>query len=131
MITRVEGKDWIVLQSEGHKYNIQSGQVLHWADSFCFHMVEGKESEIVPCCEDFPVYVNAPISHQISIKSYIGQPIFNEDGSIFGTLFAIDSEPNADDITQNIDLIELLGDLLSKFLQAELRGSKHLYTSRN
>ncbi|MEK5768252.1 sensor domain-containing diguanylate cyclase [Acinetobacter schindleri] len=126
MITRVEGKNWIVLQSEDHQYGIQSGQVLQWADSFCFHMVEGKGPKIAPCCEDIPLYANAPISQQIPIKSYIGQPIFNEDGSLFGTLCAIDSKPKSNEITKDIDLIELLGDLLSKVLQAELRGSKYL-----
>jgi diguanylate cyclase (GGDEF)-like protein len=126
MITRVDGKDWIVLQSEDHGYGIQSGQVLHWADSFCFHMVEGKGPQIAPCCDDIPLYSNAPISQQLPIKSYIGQPILNEDGSLFGTLCAIDSQPKPKEITQDINIIELLGMLLSKLLQAELRGSKHL-----
>lgn len=126
MITRVDGKDWIVLQSEDHGYGIQSGQVFRWADSFCFHMVEGKGPKIAPCCEDIPLYASAPISQQIPIKSYIGQPIFNEDGSLFGTLCAIDSQTKPKEITKDIDIIELLGNLLSKVLQAELRGSRHL-----
>ena len=31
MITPTEGKDWIVLQSEDHGYDIKPGQVFRWA----------------------------------------------------------------------------------------------------
>lgn len=35
MVTRTEGDDWIVLQSEDHGYNVKAGKVFKWADSFC------------------------------------------------------------------------------------------------
>lgn len=71
------------------------------------------------------MYSSAPISQQVSIKSYIGQPILNEDGSLFGTLCAIDPHPKPETIVQDIEIIELLGNLLSKILQAELRQNEH------
>jgi len=125
MITRVEGKDWIVLQSEDHGYDVKPGQVFKWADSFCSHMVKGNAPKIAPRSEDIPLYSSAPISQQVSIKSYIGQPILNEDGSLFGTLCAIDPHPKPETIVQDIEIIELLGNLLSKILQAELRQNQH------
>ncbi|WP_425919372.1 sensor domain-containing diguanylate cyclase [Acinetobacter sp. TSRC1-2] len=127
MITRVEGKDWIVLQSEDHGYDVKPGQVFQWADSFCSHMVKGDAPKISPRCEDIPLYATAPISQQVSIKSYIGQPILNEDGSLFGTLCAIDPHPKSETITQDIAIIELLGNLLSKILQAELRQNQQVH----
>lgn len=126
MITRVEGKDWIVLQSEDHGYGVQPGQVFKWADSFCSHMVKGKAPKIAPRCEDIPLYATAPITQQVSIKSYIGQPILNEDGSLFGTLCGIDPNTKPESIVQDIEVIELLGSLLSKILQAELRQNKQV-----
>lgn len=126
MITRVSGKDWIVLQTEDHGYDIQSGQVLKWADSFCSHMVKGNAPKIAPRCEDIPLYATAPIGKQISIKSYIGHPILNEDGSLFGTLCAIDPQPKNEAIIQDIEIIELLGNLLSKILQVELRQNQQV-----
>ena len=126
MITRVEGKDWIVLQSEDHGYGVKPGQVFQWADSFCSHMVKGKAPKIAPRCEDIPLYATAPISQQVKIKSYIGQPILNEDGSLFGTLCAIDPHPQSETITQDLEIIELLGNLLSKILQAELRQNQQV-----
>lgn len=121
MITRTEGDDWIVLQSEDNGYNVQPGQVFRWADSFCSHMVQGKAPRIAPRSEDIPLYVNAPIGKQVDIKAYIGQPLTKEDGSLFGTLCAIDPKPQSDAITKEAGLIDLLGQMLSYILQGELR----------
>lgn len=126
MITRVEGQDWIVLQSEDHGYDVYPGQVLQWADSFCLHMVAGKAPKIAPRSEDIPLYATAPINQQLIIKSYIGQPLLNEDGSLFGTLCAIDPEPKSDAIIQDMALVELCGNLLSSILQAELRQHEQI-----
>ena len=121
MITRVEGLDWIVLQTEDYGYGVQPRQVFQWADSFCFHMVAGKAPRIAPRSEVIPLYATAPINQQVCIKSYIGQPLVKEDGSLFGTLCAIDPEIKSEAIVQDMQLVELLGQLLSSILQAELR----------
>lgn len=121
MITRTEGDDWIVLQSEDNGYNVQPGQVFRWADSFCSHMVQGKAPRIAPRSEDVQLYVNAPIGKQVEIKAYIGQPLTKEDGSLFGTLCAIDPQPQSEAIMKEAGLIDLLGQMLSYILQGELR----------
>ena len=126
MITRVEAKDWIVLQSEDHGYDVKPGQVFQWADSFCSHMVAGNGPKIAPRSEDIPLYATAPINQQVSIKSYIGQPLFHEDGSLFGTLCAIDPQTKSEAIIQEVELIELFGNLLSNILQAELRQNEQI-----
>lgn len=126
MVTRVEGKNWIVLQSEDHGYDIAAGQVFKWADSFCFHMVKGNGPRISPRCEDIPLYATATIAQKLNIQSYIGQPILNEDGSLFGTLCAIDPNTKSELILEDVDLLELLGSLLSKVLQAELAQNRHV-----
>lgn len=124
MITRVEGADWIVLQAQNEKYNIKGGEVFHWADSFCYQMVQGKAPNIAPCSNDILLYAAAPINQNLLIKSYIGQALFNEDGSVFGTICAIDTEIKSDDILKHAPLIELLASLLSSILQSELRGNQ-------
>lgn len=124
MITRVENDDWIILQAENQKYDIKPGEVFGWADSFCYHMVQGKTPKIAPCSNEIELYSKAPINNKLSIKSYIGEPLFNEDGSIFGTICAIDDKPHSEDILKDAALISLLGSLLSSILQSELRENK-------
>lgn len=61
MVTRTEGKDWIVLQSEDHGYGVEAGHVFQWADSFCSEMIKGNGPRIAPDSDDVPAYVAAPI----------------------------------------------------------------------
>lgn len=124
MITRVENEDWVVLQSENEKYEIKQGDVFRWVDSFCYHMVQGKAPKIAPCSNDIELYANAPINKKMVIKSYIGEPLLNEDGSVFGTICAIDNEEKSDEILKDAAIVELLGSLLSNILQGELRENR-------
>lgn len=121
MITRTEGNDWIVLLSEDQGYNVKPGQVFHWADSFCSRMVEHKAPRIVPRSADVQLYTDAPINNLVSIKSYIGEPLLKEDGSLFGTLCAIDPEPQPDELLDDAPLFNLMAQILSYILQSELR----------
>ena len=126
MITRVEDKDWIVLQSEDYAYDVKPGHVFCWEDSFCSHMVKGKAPRIAPRSEEIPLYANAPIAQQVPIKAYIGQPLYHEDGSIFGTICAVDPQPQPKSLLDEAPLIEQMAALLSYILQAELRASAQL-----
>ena len=126
MITRVEDKDWIVLQSEDYAYDVKPGHVFCWEDSFCSHMVKGKAPRIAPRSEEIPLYANAPIAQQVPIKAYIGQPLYHEDGSIFGTICAVDSQPQPKSLLEEAPFIEQMAALLSHILQAELRASAQL-----
>ena len=67
-----------------------------------------------------------PLTNKSGIKSYIGQPLFHEDGSLFGTLCAIDPQTKSEAIIQEVELIELFGNLLSNILQAELRQNEQI-----
>lgn len=121
MVTRTEGDDWIVLQSEDHGYGIQPGMVFLWAHSFCREMVQGHGPRIAPDAQAVPAYRNAPIAQQIPIQAYVGVPLTQADGSLFGTLCGIDPARQPASLLQEQGLIELLGNLLSGLLQAELR----------
>ncbi|NHC04222.1 sensor domain-containing diguanylate cyclase [Acinetobacter sp. 187] len=124
MITRVENDNWIILQSENEKYDIQQGQVFRWSDSYCYHMVQGKTPKIAPCSNNIEVYANASINQHLEIQSYIGEPLLNEDGSVFGSICGIDTEVKSDDLIKDAPILELLGSLLSTILQSELRENQ-------
>ena len=126
MITRTEGNDWIVLQTENAGYQICSGDVFNWADSYCFRMLEQGAPKIAPSAHKIDLYKNASINQIFDIQAYIGQPIVQKDGSLFGTLCAIDPKPQSEDINQLADLVELLGKLLSNILQAELSEQEQI-----
>ena len=121
MVTRTEGNDWITLQVEDHGYNIKEGSVFCWSDSFCSRMVKGRGPCIAPKVSAIPAYIEAPIGRKVSIGAYIGIPIVLSDGSLFGTLCAIDPNSKPDTITEELPTIELLANLLSTILEHELK----------
>jgi diguanylate cyclase (GGDEF)-like protein len=57
----------------------------------------------------------------VSIGAYIGIPIVLSDGSLFGTLCAIDPDPKSEQIQYYLPTIELLAKLLSTILENELK----------
>ncbi|MBD2655107.1 MULTISPECIES: diguanylate cyclase domain-containing protein [Synechocystis] len=128
MITRTELDDWIVLQAEDHGYGVQKGDVFHWPDSFCSRMVRGEGPHIAPQSDLVEVYRNAPIAQQVPIGAYVGVPITYGNGALFGTLCAIDPQPQPDNLADELPLVELIAKLLSTildfFLKAEMASRR-------
>lgn len=121
MVTRTEGDDWVVLHTENHGYDVPEGSVLKWADSFCSRMVRGEGPRIAPASDDVPAYAAAPVGQQVPIGAYAGVPLSRPDGSLFGTLCAIDPQPRPDAIADELPLVELIARLLSRVLESDRR----------
>lgn len=124
MVTRTEGNDWIVLSAEDHGYDVDVGTVFRWSDSFCSRMVEGQGPQIAPDTKGVESYAMAPIAEQVPIGAYIGLPLTLEDGSLFGTMCAIDPLPQPDTITAELPLLQTMARLLVTILDAELKAVK-------
>ena len=122
MVTRTEGDDWIVLHSEDHGYGVKPGAVFQWADSFCSEMVKGNGPRMAPDSGLFQSYRDAPIGRQVPIQAYVGVPLHNSDGSLFGTLCAIDPDRQPHALEQELPMVELLASLLSTLLQWEMKA---------
>lgn len=123
MVTRTIDNDWIVLKSADRSYDVSDGDVLAWSDSFCSRMVRGDGPNIAPKAADIPAYVDAPIGQQIPIGAYVGFPLMR-DGELYGTLCAIDPEPQSEELAADTGLIELISGLLSTILDAEMANSR-------
>jgi diguanylate cyclase len=121
MLTRVEGDDWIVLQSNDHGYGVRPGRVFRWADSLCHQMAKGDGPRVAPDTTAVPAYAAAPIGREMRIGAYIGVPLTNSDGSLFGTLCGVDPRRQPSKILNERELIELLASLLSSIIHSELK----------
>lgn len=88
-------------------------------------MVQGLGPCIAPQSEHIPAYANAPIGKQVKIGAYVGVPISDGDGSLFGTLCAIDPKTKSESLHTELPLVELLGRLLSCVLASELKGAEN------
>ena len=122
MVTRTEGDDWIVLQSEDHGYGVKQEDIFKWSDSFCSRMVTGSGPRIAPCSASIPAYREAPIGRKVKIGAYVGVPLTYGDGRLFGTLCGIDPNPQPKAIETELPLVELFASLLSALLHSELQA---------
>jgi diguanylate cyclase (GGDEF)-like protein len=62
----------------------------------------------------------------VKIGAYVGVPLTQGDGNLFGTLCGIDPEVQPDAIAAELPMVELLGALLSSILKAELDATAAL-----
>lgn len=123
MLTRTEGDDRIVLTVEESGSSTKPGDVSRWSDSLCFRMANGLGPRVAPRAQEIEAYATAPITSQLQIGAYVGVPIRRQDGSLFGTLCAIDPQPQSDSIRNDQPLLELLADLLGSLLNTELAAT--------
>lgn len=120
MVTRVSGPDWVVLRVLGEGYPVGDRDVFRWSDSMCSRMVRGEGPRVAPSVQAVQAYAAAPIGTLVQIGGYIGIPLTGGDGTLLGTLCAIDPAPLPDRARAMQDMLELQARLLASLLDLEL-----------
>ena len=100
-----------MLDTVGNRYPVEPGTVLVWSERFCSRLIAGEGPMLAPDVKDVPAYSNAPIQKRHRIQSYVGMPIHRSDGSLFGTMCAIDPGPTPD-LGKYQPLVELMARML-------------------
>lgn len=126
MMTRRVDEDWIVLRNEDDGYGVESGDIFVWSDSFCSRMVRGEGPLIAPNASEVPVYLEAPIGKKVDIGAYVGMPICDSDGELFGTLCAIDPDIKDEQLLAEEEYILQEARMLATILHLERQsGDRH------
>jgi diguanylate cyclase (GGDEF)-like protein len=120
MVSRADNEDWVVLAAEDHGYDVKQGDVFRWADTFCSRMVRGEGPRVAPRVHDVPAYAGLPFARQLPIGAYVGVPLCDAEGHLFGTLCGLNPNPMPASLVQEQSMVEVLGDMLSGLLSAEL-----------
>jgi|TARA_R100001143_G_scaffold62318_1_gene65299 diguanylate cyclase len=95
-LTRRRGEDWLLLNVCGEGYDLDQGDMLAWRDSICHRRVNDLGPLVCPDVTHEEAYRNAPITDQLSIRAYVGLPLRDHTGALFGTLCALSPEPRPD-----------------------------------
>ncbi len=120
MVSRADNEDWVVLTAEDHGYGVKEGDVFRWADTFCSRMVRGAGPRVAPRAADVPAYADLPFTRQLPIGAYVGVPLVDAQGQLFGTLCGLNPQPMPAAIVDEQPMVEVLADMLSGLLSAEL-----------
>jgi diguanylate cyclase (GGDEF)-like protein len=120
MVSRADNEDWVVLTAEDHAYGVKEGDVFRWADTFCSRMVRGDGPRVAPRAVDVPAYADLPFTRQLPIGAYVGVPLVDGAGQLFGTLCGLNPQPMPASLVDEQPMVEVLADMLSGLLSAEL-----------
>ncbi len=123
-VTRYDGVRQLYLEVRDDAYGLGPGGSHLWNDSFCINMVAGRAPRIAPDAMAVPEYASAGVAQQIDIGAYVGIPIVQADGELFGTLCGLDPAAQSDELMQHAPLLEILGMLLSTILDADLERTR-------
>jgi len=110
MITRTQGDRLIALQTHGT--GVAAGDSSPWSESLCKRMVDGR-------LPNFAGDLKA-LGQPSSFAAYIGFPLRQACGDLFGTLCAFASQPQPALPKLDEQLVELQARLLTALLQQEL-----------
>ncbi|WP_019593271.1 GGDEF domain-containing protein [Thioalkalivibrio sp. ALM2T] len=122
MLTRVESDDWVVLHTHGHAPRIRPGAAFSWQHSYCVHMNAGDGPNIAADARTVPAYASAPINDVATIGCYIGFPLYDADGELFGTLCGLHPDPMDSAIEHHEPVVRALAGSLGHLLRLSQRA---------
>ena len=121
MITRLRDDDLVILRARDDHYGLAQGHRLQWQKSYCVRMVELGAPCIATDAQHTPSYNDVPINSDLTTGAYIGLPLVDRDNQLFGTLCALDPNPQDPSLEQALPALQhearLIGFLLSNALQ--------------
>ncbi|GHG34166.1 GAF domain-containing sensor histidine kinase [Paracoccus aerius] len=119
-VARVNEQRWITCSVVDHLgFGLTPGDELVVESTLC-HEVRQQTAEIIindAHCDD--VYRDHHTPRTYGFRSYLSIPIFRVDGSFFGTLCALDPEPNRLNDIRILKMVRLFAQLIGDSLHAE------------
>jgi diguanylate cyclase (GGDEF)-like protein len=118
-VSRFDGERQIYVCVQDGAYGKTAGGSHAWSDSFCRHMITGSAPQIAPDAMAVPQYSAAGVAQVLSIGAYVGVPICDGDGSLFGTLCGMDPAIQSGELLDQAPLLHMLAALLGQTLHAD------------
>ena len=121
-VARVTADRWVACRTiDEVKFGLAEGDEIAIDATFCQTVRETFEIVIFNNAATDPVYQEHPIAVAFGIVSYASVPIYRADGSFFGTLCAIDTEPKDIKSPRAVAMLKMFADLIGRSLEAEER----------
>ncbi len=118
-IARVTDEQWITCTTKDDiSFGLNPGDELELETTICHEVRQKNEAVFIDHVKNDSVYCNHHTPRIYGIESYISVPIYRKDGSIFGTLCAIDPKPKKINTPEIRGMFRLFADLISFHLYA-------------
>jgi diguanylate cyclase len=121
MITDAQGESVIVLQTEGRRYRVAAGNVFPWAGPS--HAWDAAGQVMGSATPSREVYARGEAPKRLHVESADSRRLAPTDGGggRYGRLGVMDPGIGPEGVSQELELIEVIGGLLSALLAAEVQ----------
>lgn len=121
-VARVTEDRWVACRTVDEvNFGLAEGDEIEIQSTFCQSVRITSQKVLFNDVATDDVYGNHPIAAKFGIVSYASIPIHRSDGSFFGTLCAIDTEPRDVKNPRAVAMFEMFADLIGQSLETEER----------
>jgi signal transduction histidine kinase len=118
-VARVTEDRWICCAVRDEiQFGLAAGGELKVETTICHEIRQQGEPVVIDNVADSPVYVGHHTPAMYGFQSYISMPIVRSDGTMFGTLCAIDPRPARIDTPEIVGMFRLFAELIAFQLDA-------------
>ncbi len=119
-VARVTQDRWITCAvRDDIAFGLIPGSELDVKTTICDEIRDSREGVVIDHVAEDPAFCGHHTPLQYGFQSYISMPIIREDGSLFGTLCAIDPKPAKLNNPETIGMFKLFAKLIAAQLDAE------------
>jgi signal transduction histidine kinase len=119
-VARVTQDRWITCAAKDDiSFGLVPGSELDVKTTICDEIRDAREGVVIDHVAADPTFRTHHTPLQYGFQSYISMPIIREDGSVFGTLCAIDPKPAQLNNPETIGMFKLFAKLIAAQLDAE------------
>lgn len=121
-VARVTSDRWVACRTVDEiNFGLAAGDEIEIQSTFCQSVRQTSQKVLFNDVATDDVFGNHPIAKKFGIVSYASIPILRSNGSFFGTLCAIDTEPRDVKNPRAVAMFEMFADLIGQSLEAEER----------
>ena len=119
LVTKVEGEQWIPLAVRDSCYRFARGATFAWRSTPCLHMVAGEAPCVAGDAGAVPVFAGCGLQQHFGFAAYVGFPIHDGRGELFGTVCGFHPEPLTLDETALLPRLSAAAQVITTYLAHE------------
>lgn len=121
-VARVTADRWVACRTVDEvDFGLLAGDEIEIESTFCQSVRQTSEKVLFNDVETDEVYRGHPIATRFGIVSYASIPVRYSDGTFFGTLCAIDTEPRDVKNPRAVAMLEMFANIIGRSLETEER----------
>ncbi|MDB6178297.1 GAF domain-containing sensor histidine kinase [Paracoccus sp. Z330] len=118
-IARVTADRWVTCCAVDRlAFGLRPGDELRIDTTLCQDVEQSHQEIVIDDVLSDPAYCNHQVPRDYGFRSYLSFPVYRKDGEFFGTLCALDPEPNRLSDPRVLDMIRLFARIVGETIDA-------------